>query len=73
MKLNKVHFNRLLVEKGISKKELSKNCGLSYPTILALNNDKTAISPKTARKLLDYFDVEYDYLFGFNDLKEVSE
>lgn len=72
MKLNKVNFHKLLVEKGINKKELSINCGLSYPTILALNNEKTAITPKTARKLLDYFDVEYEYLFEINNSKEVN-
>ncbi|UTH13025.1 helix-turn-helix transcriptional regulator [Macrococcus equipercicus] len=69
MKLNENRFNLLLVEKGISKKELAEKAGLSYPTVLSATNNRANITPKTAKKLLDYFGVEFNELFYFKEVK----
>ena len=56
-------------EKGIYQKDLANLLGVTTPLINYYENEKRAISAKTASILADYFNVSIDYLLGKSDVK----
>lgn len=60
--MNRIKFLR--EEKGVFQKDLAKLLDVTTPVINYYENEKRAISTKTASILADYFDVSVDYLLG---------
>lgn len=58
--MNRIRYLR--EEKGLYQKDLAKLLGVTTPVINYYENEKRAISTKTALILAEYFDVSLDYL-----------
>lgn len=56
-------------EKGVYQKDLASLLGVTTPLINYYENEKRAISAKTASILADYFNVSIDYLLGKSDVR----
>lgn len=65
--MNRIKFLR--EEKGIFQKDLAKILGVTTPVINYYENEKRAISTKTALLLADYFNVSLDYLLGKSNIR----
>lgn len=66
--MNRIKFLR--EEKGVYQKDLAKLLGVTTPLINYYENEKRAISAKTASILADYFNVSIDYLLGKSDTRK---
>ena len=65
--MNRIKFLR--EEKGVYQKDLAKLLDVTTPVINYYENEKRAISAKTASILADYFGVSLDYLLGKSDIR----
>lgn len=65
--MNRIKFLR--EEKGVYQKDLAKLLDVTTPVINYYENEKRAISTKTASILADYFGVSLDYLLGKSDIR----
>lgn len=66
--MNRIKFLR--EEKGVYQKDLASLLGVTTPLINYYENEKRAISAKTASILADYFKVSIDYLLGKSDIRK---
>lgn len=55
-------INALLAEKGISKQEFYKGCGISSASYSLWNTGKTFPKRKSLEKVADFLDTSVDYL-----------
>ena len=65
--MNRIKFLR--EEKGVYQKDLAKLLDVTTPVINYYENEKRAISTKTASIPADYFGVSLDYLLGKSDIR----
>ena len=64
-------INALLAEKGISKKQFYKDCGITSATFSLWNTGKTFPREKTLKVIADYLGTTVEYLrTGAPDKKE---
>lgn len=56
-------FNRLLLRKGYTKIAFSKEIGMAQSYVVLLSNGKRHMSPKTAKKILEVLEEDFDELF----------
>ncbi|MBP3953623.1 helix-turn-helix transcriptional regulator [Bacillus suaedae] len=56
-------FNVLLLRKGFSKTEFSKVIGLSQTMMVQLTNGSRNPSPKTAKKITEVLEIDFDEIF----------
>ncbi len=69
--MNRIKFLR--EEKGVYQKDLAKLLGVTTPVINYYENEKRALSTKSASILADYFGVSLDYLMGNSNFRTVKE
>ncbi|WP_234340203.1 helix-turn-helix transcriptional regulator [Gorillibacterium timonense] len=58
-------LNRLIIMKGFSKVEFSKAIGMSQPMTIQITNGDRSPSPKTAKKIADVLEREWNDIFEF--------
>jgi DNA-binding XRE family transcriptional regulator len=56
-------FNALLLRKGFNKIAFSKEIGLSQPATVQLTNGDRHPSPRTAKRVTEVLEVEFDDIF----------
>lgn len=62
-------LTKLREEKGLNKKEISKELSLPYTTYLNYENDEREPSSETLIQIAKFFDVSVDYLLGISDVR----
>ena len=63
-KFNGKRLKLLREEKNLSQQEMAKLLGVSRPTVTKYEIGERHPEPKAMEKMLDYFNVSLDYLFG---------
>lgn len=53
----------LRIRLGMSMRELSRQTGLNIGTISGIENKSNPVMPKTAKRICDTLNAEFDYLF----------
>lgn len=56
-------FNEMLIRKGYSKTDFAKAIQLSQPMTIQITNGDRHPSPKTARRIVDVLQCEWDDIF----------
>lgn len=65
---NATEFKRILMEKGFSYRSLAEVAKLSYVSINDIANEKKRPTPKTAKRICEALDLEFqDIFFIVND------
>lgn len=54
------------VKRGMSKTELAKQIGVNHSVIVRAEQEKS-VSPRTAKRLCDFFDLPFETLFTIRD------
>jgi transcriptional regulator with XRE-family HTH domain len=66
-------IKNLRKEKGVTQQELANAVEVVQSTIGMIESGKKTGSPKTLKKIADFFDVTVDYLLANNEIKENVE
>lgn len=59
-------LNELIIRKGFNKTDFSKCIKLSSPMTIQITNGNRNPSPKTAKKITDALEVEFDEIFAID-------
>ncbi|WP_409341046.1 helix-turn-helix transcriptional regulator [Paenibacillus sp. MBLB4367] len=56
-------LNELIIRKGFTKTDFSKEIGMSQPMTIQIVNGDRSPSPKTAKRMTEVLEVEFDDIF----------
>ncbi|WP_102707401.1 helix-turn-helix transcriptional regulator [Terribacillus saccharophilus] len=66
-------FNELLIKRGFNKTEFSKVIDLSQPMFNQISNGLRNPSPRTARRICEVLNVEFEEIFCINKAEVITE
>lgn len=61
------NFNRLLIKKGLSKREFGRKANMSEPYAQQISLGQRNPSPRMAKQICDALGVEFDDIFFITD------
>ncbi|MCL6457659.1 MAG: helix-turn-helix transcriptional regulator [Gorillibacterium sp.] len=66
------HLNQVIIKKGFSKIDFSKEIKLSQPMTIQITNGSRNPSPKTAKRICDILELSFEELFIIERTKQAT-